>query len=672
MLLVFVQLGLRIMVVVGGPMVLILAPVFIFLGGGAAKKDLLSWQGIGNVWYSGNADTIEEKDMIDDVQWIYWLLALATWYVVIMTQQILMQFMKRFMRRRKAWMREQPLPQSHTIMVEFLPIPPLSLDPTPETETVPSDKGSADGTEVDDDDDGKRKYWDDEYLKAYFDKLFPGEVESAYVVRKSSELTCLVDSYAASVHCLEQDHAKDNADKLDKMRDQIRDAQEDFKRGMAEKPHEWYAQHGFVIFKKRIHRMMALTQRISDDFSEFEISSPPLPQDVIYEDLETDSTSRRINMWVARMLVFGLFLAFMPIVLFIGSIANLQTLESSQSVKHFLRSTGLEHTVGGVLASLGITIMMSFLPTFLMYIYDLYCNKSSQWKQLALQRSYFWFLVTFVLLVTAVGSNFSETLVTLAHRPFNIFTLLANRMPLTTHFYLNYCVMQPVTHGMNLTRYFYVMKYYMFKKIGFKRDGGGRSEQARFMAEPEAQDYYGIGSRSARFAFMLAIGLVYGTICPLMNVVVIWNFVVMRVVYGYLMPCAEMRKNDLGGEAFVQQIKHISQSLIIYVVLMVGILSHRATSSYPAIICSFAFVFWTYSYETLLEKEWEHLSLHDIMVEFGGELQGKVERRSGVGASGARSAQYSQRLDDIYLVPYEQGGEKLWCDHYLYDQRVSE
>merc|ERR1719454_2236384 len=122
---------------------------------------------------------------------------------------------------------------------------------------------------------------------------------------------------------------------------------------------------------------MALTQRISDDFSEFEISAPPLPQDVIYEDLETDSASRRINTWVARILVFGLFMAFMPIVLFIGAIANLDTIEKVHSIKDFLKSTGLEHTVGGVLASAGITIMMSFLPTFLMIIYDLYCNKST-------------------------------------------------------------------------------------------------------------------------------------------------------------------------------------------------------------------------------------------------------------------------------------------------------
>merc|ERR1719456_1356731 len=236
--------------------------------------------------------------------------------------------------------------------------------------------------------------------------------------------------------------------------------------------------------------------------------------------------------------------------------------------------------------------------------------KSNQWKQLELQRWYFWFLVVFVLLVTCVGSNIEETLETIAQKPLTIFTLLANRMPLVTHFYLNYCIMQPLTHGMNLTRYISLIKYFIWKNAcGYGRPGGGRSESARFKSEPEDQDYYGIGSRSARFAFMLLVGLVFGTICPLMNLVVFFNFWCCRLVYGYLMTCVESRKNDLGGDHWCLQIKHISESMLIYIALMVGILAHRATSSGPAFIAAFAFVPWVVSYMKLRGKHWERLSL---------------------------------------------------------------
>ena len=42
-------------------------------------------------------------------------------------------------------------------------------------------------------------------------------------------------------------------------------------------------------------------------------------------------------------------------------------------------------------------------------------------------------------------------------------------------------------------------------------------EDALKMTEPEDQDYYGIGSHSARFTINMVLGIVYGTLCPPMD-----------------------------------------------------------------------------------------------------------------------------------------------------------
>merc|ERR1719183_2752168 len=103
---------------------------------------------------------------------------------------------------------------------------------------------------------------------------------------------------------------------------------------------------------------------------------------------------------------------------------------------------------------------------------------------------------------------------------------------------------------MNLTRYIQLIKFWGFKRMYDE-------ETAKQMAEPEDQDYYGMGSRSARFTLMLLIGLVFGTICPLMYVVVLLNFLACRLIYGYLIPFAESRKEDLGGEHWAMQMLHV-------------------------------------------------------------------------------------------------------------------
>jgi hypothetical protein len=245
--------------------------------------------------------------------------------------------------------------------------------------------------------------------------------------------------------------------------------------------------------------------------------------------------------------------------------------------------------------------------------------KAERWAQVRLQEYYFWFLVLFVLLVTAIGTNLVETLTAFAHSPFSAFKLLAHSLSVTTHFYLKYCILQPVTHGMNLTRYFYLGKFMIFKKIVDEN-------RARELSEPEDQDYYGMGSRSSRFTLMLLIGLIFGTICPLMNIVVLLNFLACRLIYGYLIPFAESRKVDLGGEHWAMQMLHLHQGLLIYIVMMTGILVQRAESSGPSGIAAVGFVWWYIAYRKFTKAlHWEKLPYMTVMQ----DEEGKASRADG-------------------------------------------
>merc|ERR1719277_2623260 len=114
---------------------------------------------------------------------------------------------------------------------------------------------------------------------------------------------------------------------------------------------------------------------------------------------------------------------------------------------------------------------------------------------------------------------------------------------------------------MNLTRYIALGKFIMFKKL-YETE-----EEARQACEPEDQDYYGMGSRSARFTINLAIPIVFGTLSPPTMALAFINFCVCRLVYGYLIPFAESKKPDTGGYFFALQLKHIFVFLMLYSVM---------------------------------------------------------------------------------------------------------
>merc|ERR1712032_857869 len=94
----------------------------------------------------------------------------------------------------------------------------------------------------------------------------------------------------------------------------------------------------------------------------------------------------------------------------------------------------------------------------------------------------------------------------------------------------------------------------------------------------EDQDWYGIGSRSARWINSMLIGLVYCQIQPILLVFVAINFAVCKVVYGYLLVFAQNRKSDKGGAIFQEQLSHLQLGLATYIVLMTGYLANRSNA----------------------------------------------------------------------------------------------
>merc|ERR1719230_1869600 len=139
-------------------------------------------------------------------------------------------------------------------------------------------------------------------------------------------------------------------------------------------------------------------------------------------------------------------------------------------------------------------------------------------------------------------------------------------------------------------------------------------EEAREMAEPEDQDYYGIGSRSARWAINMNIGIVFGTLSPPFCFLTFMNFLVCRIVYGYLIPFAETRKPDLGGPFWVTKMKHMFFGNIIYCILMTGVFVERSDSWGPAAIAapSIFYVIWSMQrFETMFA--WEKLPNTEVV-----------------------------------------------------------
>jgi len=188
---------------------------------------------------------------------------------------------------------------------------------------------------------------------------------------------------------------------------------------------------------------------------------------------------------------------------------------------------------------------------------------------------------------------------------------MAESMPKATHFYMNFALMECLLESSYLLRYMTLAKFIMFKALY------GETE-AREMAEPEDQDFYGIGAKCANFSIYVLIGIVFGTISPLIPILTLALTFLCCCIQSYCAVFAETGKPDLGGVFWVTQLRHTLMGSMMYCLLMIGLLAHRSPDD--RIPCKMACLALGYAVFALYRFD-EQFLWEDVSIVESGDLQ---------------------------------------------------
>jgi len=527
----------------------------------------------------------------DGHPWMYYVHAMIVNLVTLVVVRVTHDAMGSFMRLRCRWLKKLPSPRCTTVLVEGIPT----------------------------------EWCSDAKLRVFFETcLKPGAVVEATVVKNSPTLERLVSEEARYKELLHQAEAELRGyaeNQLPETRPMVNDwlccgpqvdaithyqekllefnKQVSIERNAVLKLSETVsgvnAHTAFVTFANRRQAGMAKDLSFGSYSSEWVVSTPPPASDIRWADLKSPAHTRSMSSALGYTLVVALYILFIPICV-VGT--NL-----SQAVHMGPLQAVWESFAPG----LSLIIFLSFLPTVMLLIFrTCFYLKADAYAQHKLQVWYFYFMVFFVILVTAIGTSLVETIARVLRRPELSVTLLARYLPGATKFYVDFMMLQWVTHALQFTRYVNLLKFIVFSSFYEPAD-------AKKMSEPEDQDFYGIGSRSARFTINVVIGIVFSTLSPLIAVLTFLNFLICRIFYGYLIVFAEVKKPDLGGIFFVTQIKHVLVGTLIYDGLMIGVLFFRAASKAPMIIAMPSFAYSLYTFKHFHEEFlWEQLPFKEV------------------------------------------------------------
>merc|ERR1719382_1021130 len=115
------------------------------------------------------------------------------------------------------------------------------------------------------------------------------------------------------------------------------------------------------------------------------MTTPPTATDVYWGDLTQDPTAQRGRTVIGYLLVAALYFAYLPCVIGITNIAKMIDMGPFQPLWQ------------GFAPTMGLQFMVAFLPTFLIWIFQLFFTLYAEaWTQAKLSRWYFAFQVFFV------------------------------------------------------------------------------------------------------------------------------------------------------------------------------------------------------------------------------------------------------------------------------------
>lgn len=515
---------------------------------------------------------------------VLWIHVVVVFGVTIFTTRTLQAAMKDFMPIRYRWLQHMPYPQCTTVLVEGIP------------ESMCSDLR----------------------LHSYFANLFgDNAVARSYVVRNTKLLQKKLERWRKAQRALEKARQRSEADGYEASSsplvqfrlESVKDIKEEVD---AERIRLGRLSHaldpdvststGFVTFKTRLDMRLAAREQLGTDAFALQLQAAPEVNDVLYDSLiiRPSYTQQRLG----YLSVFCVFVAFLPAVVFVSTLLSLKSWQQIFPVLHRWRQSMpiVIEMLEGVLATLSLKIMLAFIPAILLKIARSFLKPVSQSSsQLFLQKTYFAFLVIFVLLVTSFAQGLITTLLYVAQQPAAIIPLLAKSLPLTSRFYVNYVVLGWVSCTCELLRPAPLVLYLSLRE---------------FMSEHEArncaeEDSVLMGTRVARSTFMLVIALVFCSICPMVLLAAAVYFLVERLSHGYLLLSAEPRQGDAGGELYVQALKQVHTGLMIYVLLMIGVLGSNGFEFGLLLLPNLFVVTWSLlSLESFL---WPCLPLNQVM-----------------------------------------------------------
>ncbi|KAG0176708.1 hypothetical protein DFQ28_006940 [Apophysomyces sp. BC1034] len=376
---------------------------------------------------------------------------------------------------------------------------------------------------------------------------------------------------------------------------------------------------GFITFEDTTSAdsyLQYIASQVLIDATPFRLRAEmaPEPRDVIWENIAMHRRERVLR----KAIVFVIFIF---LVFFWGiPISYFSALTDSDSLKNYFpwlmelakKNKILKQIVYGFVPTIAVVIFMAFVPFLLNALSVIEGFSTRSGAEESTFRKHFFFMLFNVLLVFTVSSTLFKTFTEIRDDPTKIASILAEKLPQVSPFFVNYVVMQGV----------------MLLPIQLLQIGPAilqlisrafLSKTPRDYAETLAPRMYNYGWGYPAPVFMFVVLLLYSTIAPHILLFGTIYYCLAYLVFKYQLLYVYFHPYEVAGRMWPLVFARIFVGLLIFEVMTVGLfVLNRANTlavlCVPLIIMTILF---KVGVDTAYQRSTQYLPLHLLSEKFG-------------------------------------------------------
>ncbi|ODV81170.1 DUF221-domain-containing protein [Suhomyces tanzawaensis NRRL Y-17324] len=292
------------------------------------------------------------------------------------------------------------------------------------------------------------------------------------------------------------------------------------------------------------------------------------PDDVIWENLALTPNKRRVKKVIASTILTLMIIFWCVPVAVVGAISNINNLTDKV---HFLRFINnmpkpIMGVITGLLPTIALAILMSLVPPFIKKMGKVCGCITVQQVEAYCQSWFYAFQIVNVFIVVTVTSAAASAVTTIISDPTSALTLLAQKIPASSNFYISYFCLQGLTISSGLLLQMVALILAQF--LGKILDSTPRAKWNRYttLGQPAWSVIY------PAYQLLTVIALVYSIIAPLILGFSFIAFVLIYIAYLYtLVYVMQPNKNDARGRNYPRSLFQLFVGLYLAEVCLVAL-----------------------------------------------------------------------------------------------------